>query len=102
MRDGINKDVSEVTLANVDTGETVVLPKQEEVDSPTTYAVLEYLWTGKNFAVKKNAEFTLKPEDNVKYKVVDLSDTDVTVLKEDENKQIHVKLLPPPPAAPAK
>ncbi len=97
LRDGINKDVSEVTLVNMDTGEPIVLPKQEEVDSPTTYAVLTYLWTGKDFAVKKNQEFTLAPLEAVKYKCVDLSDTDVTVLKEDENKQLHLKMLPPPP-----
>ena len=85
MVDGLNKDVSEVTLTNIESGENIVLPKQTEVDSPTTYAVLTYLWTGKPFAVKKNQEFTLKPEDNVKYKCVDLSDTDVKIVKEDEN-----------------
>jgi hypothetical protein len=95
QRDGINKDVSEVTLVNTDTNEPIILPKQEEVDSPTTYAVLTYLWTGKDFAVKRNQEFTLKPLDNVKYKCVELSDTDVTVLKEDENKLLHIKMLPP-------
>jgi hypothetical protein len=95
MRDGIKKDVSEVTLVNTDTGEPIVLPKQQEVDSPTTYAVLDYLWTGKEFAVKKNEEFTLKPVDNVKYKCVDLTDTDVTVLKEDDKKLLHIKMLPP-------
>ena len=95
-RDGINKDVSEVTLVNTDTNEPIVLPKQEEVDSPTTYAVLTYLWTGKDFAVKKNQEFTLKPEDNVKYKCIDLTDTYVKVLKEDENKELEIKMLPPP------
>ena len=92
MDDGINRDVSEVTLVNVETGEPIVLPKQEEVDSPTTYAVLTYLWTGKPFAVKKNQEFTLKPEDNVKYKCVDLSDTEVKVIKEDENKELHIRM----------
>lgn len=94
MDGGINRDVSEVTLLNTETNESVVLPKQKEVDSPTTYAVLTYLWTGKDFAVKKNQEFTLKPQDNVKYKCVDLSDTDVVVLKEDENKTLHIKMLP--------
>ena len=79
MDSGMNRDISEVTLVNIETNEPIVLPKQEEVDSPTTYAVLTYLWTGKPFAVKKNQEFTLKPEDNVKYKCVDLSDTEVKV-----------------------
>ena len=99
---GFNEDVSEVTLQNVDTGETIILPKGKEVDSPTTYAVLNYVWTGKPFAVKKNQEFTLKPEDNVKYKCVDLSDTEVHLVKEDDNKDLHIKMAAPgAPTAPA-
>ena len=89
LDNGMRRDVSEVTLVNQDTNEPIVLPKQEEVDSPTTYAVLTYLWTGKPFAVKKNQEFTLKPEDGVKYRCMDLSDTDVKIVKEDENKELH-------------
>ena len=89
---GFKKDVSEVTVQNVESGETVVLPKAQEVDSPTTYAVLNYVWTGKPFAVKKNQEFTLKPEDNVKYKCVDLNNEEVHLLKEDDNKDIHIKM----------
>ncbi len=88
--DGINKDVSEITLVNTETNEPIILPKQTDVDSPTTYAVLTYLWTGKPFAVKKNQEFTLKPEDNVKYRCVELSDVDVKVVKEDDNRELHI------------
>ena len=90
--DNITKDISEVTVQNMETQETIVLPKAQEVDSPTTYAVLNYLWTGKPFAVKKNLEFTLKPEDNVKYKVLDLSDTEVHIVKEDDKKDLHIKM----------
>ncbi len=90
--DGITKDVSEVTVQNVESGENIVLPKGQEVDSPTTYAVLNYVWTGKPFAVKKNQEFTLKPEDNVKYKCVDLNDTEVRILKEDDKQDLHIKM----------
>ena len=93
---GMTRDVSELTLVNTETNEPIVLPKQTEVDSPTTYAVLTYLWTGKPFAVKKNQEFTLAPEDKpgstVKYKCVDLSDTEVKIIKEDENKELHIKM----------
>lgn len=89
---GFNEDVSEVTVQNIESGETIVLPKAQEVDSPTTYAVLLYQWTGKPFAVKKNQEFTLKPEDNVKYKCLDLSDTEVHILKEDDKKDLHIKM----------
>ena len=90
--DNITKDISEVTVQNMETQETIVLPKAQEVDSPTTYAVLNYLWTGKPFAVKKNQEFTLKPEDNVKYKVLDLNDTEVHIVKEDDKKDLHIKM----------
>ncbi len=89
---GMTKDVSEVTVQNMETNETIVLPKAQEVDSPTTYAVLNYVWTGKPFAVKKNQEFTLKPEDNVKYKVLDLNDTEVHILKEDDKKDLTIKM----------
>ncbi len=95
--DGINKDVSEVTVQNVESGEIIVLPKAQEVDSPTTYAVMNYVWTGKPFAVKKNQEFTLKPEDNVKYKCLDLSDTEVHILKEDDKQDLHIKMAVPTP-----
>ena len=89
---GFKKDLSELTLVNVDTNQQVVLPKGEDVDSPTTYAVLDYVWTGlKEFAVQRDGEFTLAPENNVKYKVVELTDTDVRVLKTDENKEIHLR-----------
>lgn len=94
---GFKKDVSELTLTNIDTGQNVVLPKGEDVDSPTTYAVLDYVWSGvKEFAVQRDGEFSLAPENNVKYKVAELTDTDVRVIKLDENKEIHLR---PQPAA---
>ena len=92
---GFKKDVSELTLTNVETGQQVVLPKGENVDSPTTYAVLNYVWNGPGvrpeFAVQRDGEFTLPPETNVKYKVVELSDTDVKVIKTDEKKELHLR-----------
>ena len=88
---GFKKDVSELTLTNVETGQQVVLPKGEDVDSPTTYAVLDYTWMGlKEFAVQRDGEFTLAPETNVKYKVVELSEANVKVIKTDENRTIDL------------
>ena len=94
---GFKEDVSEVTVQNIENQDIVVLPKGQEVDSPTTYAVLNYVWTGKPFAVKKNQEFTLKPEDNVKYKCLDLNDTEVHILKEDDKQDLHIKMAAPTP-----
>ncbi len=91
---GIKKDVSGVTLTNLENGQVVVLPKETDVDSPTTYAVFTYLWTGKDFAVLKGGEFSLKPEDNVKYKVLEMSNTEIKVLKEDEKKELSITMRP--------
>jgi hypothetical protein len=90
----LSKDVSVITLTNTETGETIELPKEKEVDSPTTYAVMSYLWAGKDFAVKKGTEFTLKPEDNIKYRCIELSATEVTLLRLDNNQQLKIKPLP--------
>ena len=95
MIEGINKDVSELTLVNAKNGQVVVLPKETDVDSPTTYAVFTYLWNGSHdFAVLKGGEFTVKPEDTVKYKVLEMSDTEIKVLKEDENKELSIRMRP--------
>ena len=96
IKDGnITRDVSEVTVENQETHEEIVLPKQQEVDSPTSYAVLNYLWANKKFAVKKNQEFTLVPEDKVKYKTLEINDRNVVILKEDENKKLTINLVTP-------
>ena len=94
--DGIKKDVSELTLVNTKNGQMVVLPKETDVDSPTTYAVFTYLWNGsQDFAVLKGAYLPpLKPDLNVKYKVIDMSDTEIKVLKEDENKMLSIRMRP--------
>lgn len=87
---GMVRDVSEVTVENQLTHEQVVLPKQQDVDSPTTYAVLAYKWNNTKFAVKKDGEFSLKPEDNIKYKCLSLSDNQVVALNEKDNKQLII------------
>ncbi len=97
---GFPEDVSEVTVENMEDHTQIVLPKRLEVDSPTSFAVILYQWTGKPFAVKKNAEFTLKPEDNVKYKTLEINEREVKLLKEDENKQIVVKMAAGTPTVP--
>ena len=94
--DKVKKDVSELTLVNMKNGQTVVLPKETDVDSPTTYAVFTYLWNGsQDFAVLKGGYLPpLKPDLNVKYKVLDMSDTEIKVLKEDENKVLSIRMRP--------
>ncbi len=93
------KDVSELTLTNLESGQQVVLPKGVDVDSPTTYVVLNYVWNGPGavpeFGVQRDGEFTLAPETNVKYKVIEFSETNVKVLKTDEKKELVLHVQPP-------
>lgn len=98
---GMVRDVSEVTVENQETKEKVVLPKNEDVNSPTTFAVMNYALTNKPFAVKKDQEFPLA-NDSAKYKCLDLNDNEVTILKEDNGQKLVYKKGVPFPAPPRK
>jgi hypothetical protein len=90
-QNGIDVDVSVLMVENEETGKQIGLVYDREVDDPTVYALLKNLWDGTEFRVKKLDSFSFKPEDNVKYKLIDISDeravikspqgTDITVPK---------------------
>ena len=90
---GIDVDISEVTVENKETGKRVVLINDQEVNDPTVFAKFKYLWDGSEFKVKKLESFSIKPEDTIKYKLIDISDeralitnpqgTEITVPKGD-------------------
>jgi hypothetical protein len=70
---GTRIDVSELTLENRDTHEPLSLVKEKIVISPESVANFVYEWGDrKEFAVKKNQEFSLKPEEEIKYKLIDV------------------------------
>lgn len=76
--DGTTKDVSELTIVNKTTGKRVTLPLGVVVDSPDSYVVLRYLWAAAggqptaDMNKKKDDTFTLPPENDKIYKVVDI------------------------------
>jgi hypothetical protein len=70
---GTNIDVSELTLENRDTHEPLSLVKEKIMISPESVANFVYEWgERKEFAVKKDQEFSLKPEEQIKYKLIDV------------------------------
>lgn len=71
---GANQDVSELTLENTETMQKIVLPVGVAVNSPDSFAKFKYLWDGSSFQKKKDEEFSLKPEENVRYKLKDVFD----------------------------
>jgi hypothetical protein len=70
---GTRIDVSELTLENRETREQFALVKEKIMISPESVANLVYEWgERKEFAVKKDQEFSLKPMEQIKYKLVDV------------------------------
>jgi hypothetical protein len=70
---GTKVDVSELVLENRETQEQLVLVKEKIMISPKSVANFVYLWgERREFAVKKDQEFSLKPDERIKYKLVDV------------------------------
>jgi len=80
---GSNTDVSELTVQNMETGDTVVLVLEKMANSPDSYALFRYLWNNTQFQVKKGKQFALPPEstpqNNVRYTLLDITDTSASV-----------------------
>ncbi len=71
---GAEKDVSELTVLNTETNDTVVLVKALETNSPDSFAKFDYQFTGKDIDVKKLGEFVLLPDKDTRYKLVDIKE----------------------------
>jgi hypothetical protein len=70
---GTDIDVSELILENQETHEQLSLVKEKIMISPESVANFIYLWgERREFAVKKDQEFSLKPDEQIKYKLVDV------------------------------
>jgi hypothetical protein len=70
---GTRIDVSELTLENRETREQFALVKEKIMISPESVANFVYEWgERKEFAVKKDQEFSLNPMEQIKYKLVDV------------------------------
>lgn len=69
---GTSRDVSELTLEQIDTGDLVTLAKGKRAMSPESVANFLYTWNGteQTFAVRKDQRFSLKPDEQVTYKLL--------------------------------
>jgi hypothetical protein len=89
---GIVKDVSELVFENVETGDRIVLPLDQEVNSPTPIGVFVNLLDGQEFRVRRNGEFSISQESDVKYKLIDIADAGAVIQRSDTGKE--TKVLP--------
>ena len=68
---GTNDDVSELLLEHQQTHVQVTLVKGKVATSPQSVATFVYTWGGRReFEVRKDHEFSLKPLEDIKYKLV--------------------------------
>jgi len=94
---GTTIDVSELTLENQETHEPLGLVKEKIMISPESVANFVYTWGEvREFAVKKDQEFSLKPEEQIKYKLVDVQPGGAVIVNtQKSNERIQIGLLIP-------
>ena len=82
-RHGTDEDVSELDLEQVDTHDKLTLVKEKIATSPESVVGFTYSWpagqTPREFQVRKDQEFSLKPKEHIKYKLVDAQPNKVVI-----------------------
>ncbi|MFL6529044.1 MAG: Amuc_1099 family pilus-like system protein [Chthoniobacterales bacterium] len=96
-RFGTETDVSELRLQDVDTGEQLTLVKEKAATSPESVATFVYTWgERREFVTKKEQEFSLPPQTEIKYKLVDVQPTKAVIINTQKpEERIEVGLLQP-------
>jgi hypothetical protein len=94
---GTNMDVSELVLEHEQSKEPLTLVKEQIATSPQSVATFAYDWGGRReFEVRKDQEFSLKPLEEIKYKLVDVQpDKTVIVNTQKPNEPIEIGLGAP-------
>lgn len=93
---GTRIDVSELTLEQMDNHDRVTLVKEKTATSPESVANFLYTWGGREqtFAVKKEEEFSLKPQEEIKYKLLEVQpDRAIIINTGKPNEKIEIPLL---------
>jgi hypothetical protein len=89
---GTRTDVSELLLEHENSKEQVTLVKEQVATSPQSVATFVYTWGGRNeFELRKDQEFSLKPVEEIKYKLIDVqANKAVIVNTEKPNEPIEI------------
>lgn len=70
---GLEVDQSELTVKDQSTGDEIILVNQKEVDSPYSFALLDYPITGQEIRVERGKTFVI-PGTGETYKLIDVND----------------------------
>src|SRR5262249_174607 len=94
---GTNVDVSELLLEHKDTHVQVTLVNEKVPTSPQSVATFVYSWGGRReFEVRKDQEFSLKPVEEISYKLVDVQPNKAVIVNTQKPKaRIEIGFAPP-------
>ena len=92
---GTNVDVSELTLEQEETKQQLTLVKEKVAISPESVATFVYTWGGRReFQVRKDQEFSLKPQEQIKYKLIDIGPAKAVIVNSQRaDEPIEIGLL---------
>jgi hypothetical protein len=92
-----DEDVSELLLEHTDTHAQLTLVREQVAISPESVATFVYLWgERREFEVRKDQEFSLKPQEEIKYKLIDVQPTKAVIVNNQKpNEPIEIGLLGP-------
>src|SRR5438067_5870791 len=94
---GTKVDVSELLLEHKNTHAQVKLVKEKIATSPQSVATFVYAWGGRReFEVRKDQEFSLKPVEEINYKLVDVQPNKAVIVNTQKpNARIEIGFAPP-------
>ena len=94
---GGDVDVSELLLEHGETHTQLTLVKEKVAMSPESVATFVYTWgEAREFQVRKDQEFSLKPQEEIKYKLIDVQPTKAVIVNSQKpNESIEIGLLGP-------
>jgi hypothetical protein len=94
---GGDVDVSELSLEHEETHAPLTLVKEKIATSPESVATFVYTWgEPREFQVRKDQEFSLKPQEEIKYKLIDVQPTKAVIVNSQKpNERIEIGLLGP-------
>jgi len=97
---GTNVDVSELALEHEESKEHLTLIKEQVAISPESVATFAYSWPAgqpaREFQVRKDQEFSLKPQEEIKYKLIDVQPAKAVIVNTQKpNEQIQIGLAAP-------
>ncbi len=88
---GVLIDDSELLIQNTETSEKLTLILDKVIDSPDSYGLFKYLWKGNiDLQVKKNKTFSVTPETDVQYKLVDINEAEALIQNAKTGEKIKI------------